>query len=233
VVEIESGALILSAGAGNERLVQDLRSSGIAFDPDESRQQKVNAYMLVLRSLRGTMDPMAGSFHDLGGMFLASRVDEVGRTVLLIGDGQRRLAEPAGGMASLSAGSWFRELEPSLKQLMPHVIQNPELFDWGFYEGPKTEPWAASGKYPDGGAPPKNYYWIKHQDMNAWLAWPSYLTFAPLVAAQILESIQKSLAKKPVANWTAWEGFRMPVEPLEERWRSCGLLDWSGFQALL
>jgi hypothetical protein len=234
-LKVRAGALVLSAGAGNEKLVNRLfANSHIQMDPNATRQQTVKTFMLVIRDLNGSLKPAAGMFQEFGGIFMVSRQDSQGRTVLLIGDKHRELVPYPGEMTAFDAATWFQGMKMELEKLLPLLINNANDYEWGIYEGIKAEPWTISDKFKEGGALPRIYCVHKHPDTPIWLTWPTLLTFAPKVASDIVGELDVFMKSRQPASsstdWSLWENFCMSLTPVEDRWKTIHLLGWDDFK---
>jgi hypothetical protein len=193
-LQIRASALVLSAGAGNEKLINHvLAKTSRHISLDATRQQTVKTFMLVIRDLKGSLKPVAGMFFDFGGIFIASRQDAQGRTVLLIADRQRELVSCPGEITALDAATWFRRMKIHLEQLLKTIIGNASDYEWGIYEATKAELWTRSKWFPDGGALPGSFSKNKHPNVPLWVTWPTLLTFAPKVASLIAEEMMETV----------------------------------------
>jgi glycine/D-amino acid oxidase-like deaminating enzyme len=230
-LQIRASALVLSAGAGNEKLLNPaLAKAGINMDPDATRQQTVKTFMLVVRDLTGLLKPAAGLFPEFGGIFIASRQDAQGRTVLLIADGHRSPVPCPGEMTALDAATWFGRLKIDLKKLLPTILDNPGDYEWGIYEATKAEPWTPSNRFPSGGELPGSFSKSRHPDIPLWVTWPTLLTFAPKVASQITKELMETVSPATsILDWNAWDNFCESLTPSDCRWKTTPLLSWNDF----
>jgi len=232
-LDVRARSLVLSAGAGNEKLLSQLFDRiGAPPDANAAKQQTVKTFMLVLRHEDGSMQPTHGMFPDSGGIFLVSRKDPSGRTVWLIGDRQRKLVSHPGEMTAFDAATWFQTFRMELDKLFPSVLSNRAAYEWGIYEATKAEPHTVgeSEKYREGGAFPGQYHVHKHPAAPLWLTWPSLLTFAPAVAEHIAADVASNISPQAPADWKPWSNFCMsPLTPGECRWKTTDLLKWDDF----
>lgn len=234
-LQVRAGSIVLSAGAGNEKLVNCLfTKTDIRLDATATRQQTVKTFMLVIRDLNGLLKPAAGMFQEFGGIFIVSRQDSQRRTVLLIGDKQRELMPFPGEITAFDATTWFHRLKTPLEDLLPEIVKNADDYEWGIYEGIKAEPWTMSDKLRDGGALPRGYYVHKHLHAPVWLTWPTLLTFAPMVASHIVQEVDAVMKTKAPAwlltDWGLWESFCVSLTAIEDRWKTTQLLCWKDFE---
>ncbi|MFZ0749686.1 MAG: hypothetical protein WAM70_10035, partial [Pyrinomonadaceae bacterium] len=229
-LQIRAGALVLSAGAGNERLVNRLLAEAkIPMDPVATRQQTIKTFMLVVRHPKESLPPVSGMFHEFDSVFMVSRQDEDGRTVWLIGNGRRELVQCAGEMTALDAATWFQGLESKLNQLFPQIIKNANDYEWGVYEATKAEPWTAK-PLGEGGKFPSSYHVHRHPTIPIWLTWPTLLTFAPKVASEIVGELKTTVRHASLStDWSVWNNFRKVLQPSECRWKTTPLLSWKDF----
>lgn len=230
-LDVSARALVLSAGAGNERLLDQLFGRiGAPPDVAATRQQTVKTFMLVLRHQDGSMPPTHGMFPDAGGIFLASRQDPSGRTVWLIGDRQREYVSHPGEMTAFDAAGWFAKFRIELDKLLPSILNNRFDYKWGIYEATKAEPYTVDRRFTEGGAFPRQYLIHKHTAAPVWLTWPSLLTFAPSVAERIAADVASNISPSGPADWKPWTDFCAgPLTPGECRWKTTDLLGWDDF----
>lgn len=228
-LDIACHAIVLSAGAGNERLIREVGSS-IQADLSAARQQTVKTYMLVVKTLAKGLEPVCGFFPFAGSIFLAHRSGADESIIWLVGDRQRNPVNFPGEWTVLDARGWFRKLRPELTRLMPWLWKNPEHHEWGIYEAAKAEPWGNSERYPHGGALPQRHQVVKDPWLNVWAAWPGFLTLAPLVAKEISDQIES--AAIPKSKGKPWNistaDVGISAEP--DRWQATPLLDWETFE---
>lgn len=230
--EVQARAVVFAAGAGNQRLVRDaLVGSSIRFSEKTCRQQTLKTYMLVLQAKSPGMSAVSGCFFELNGIFMAPRLDDRGITTWLVADRQRFPVFHPGDWTRTEPAHWFSELRPNLGRLVPALGESPESFRWGIYESPKAEVHTAGeGRFRNGGSLPSNFSVTKCGSTNAWLTWPTFLTYAPLVSRQIVEEILQAL-RSPDTSATQ----RLPVDPRRpvaapERWEVTPLLEWGEFR---
>ena len=230
-LQIRTSALILTAGAGNEQMASRFFSnSTVTPHQPKPKQQSVKTYMLVVKHLKASLAPVAGMFPDFGGLFMVSRRDPQGRTVWLIGNGDRKLVSCAGEMTAFDAAAWFQKLKMDLTKLLPDVIHNANDYAWGIYEASKAEPWTKSNNHPDGGEFPTSYGIYKDSTAPIWLAWPSLLTFTPIVALSIIDDLKLTVAPGAVTgDWRLWESFRAGLASSNCRWKTTPLQNWTEF----
>lgn len=231
-LQIRAGALVLSAGAGNEKLINQLRTrGGMPIDPHISRQQTVKTFMLVVKHRSGSLPPVAGLFPRAGGIFIASRQDPQGRTVWLIADGQRELVSNPGEMTATDAAAWFNKLKGHLEKLLPALVTDRDNYEWGIYEATKAERWTTSIRYGEGGALPPGYYMHNPPSTSVWLTWPTLLTLAPLVADAIVGDLKQTVGPAQLpTDWGLWDDFRVGLIPYECKWKTTPLLSWDDFK---
>lgn len=231
-LSIRAGALVLSAGAGNERLVSRLQAKGrIPLNPDITRQQTVKTFMLVVRHKDGSLPPVAGMFPFANGIFMASRQDSQGRTVWLIGDRQREVVSSPGEMTAFDAATWFHNLKEDLGKLLPTITTAPDNYEWGIYEATKAERWTAGKHFEDGGAFPHGYHIHNPPGTTVWLTWPTLLTLAPLVSSEIVAGLKRTVTPAPLMkDQSFWDDFRVDLSPNECRWKTTPLLNWEDFR---
>jgi len=227
-VRIHTKALALSAGAGNERLI-NLLNGPHSFDAETSRQQTVKTFMLVIRHLKAQEPLTAGFFPEFGGIFLVSRRDHEGKTVWLIGDKQRKLIPVPGESPAFDAVNWFTGLHSHLGNLVPRVFKRPEDYEWGIYEATKAERWTTNS-VGEAGRLPDAFSLSKHAQKNVWLTWPTLLTFAPLVA----ETLKDDLITHVVPGQTTldseqWQKLHLATPPADCRWKRTPLMNWTKF----
>lgn len=226
-IEIDAGAVVLSAGSGNEH-VQGL--FGLDASTNGSRQQTVKTFMLVVRELNAPLPPTTGMHVDFDGLFVVSRKDRDGKTVWLIGDKQRELVAVPGDMCAFDPVSWFRNTRLSLDKLYPKVMKSPQDYQWGIYEASKAEPWTQKGN-SKAGKFPGSFHSKKVPGLPIWLAWPTLLTFAPLVASLLVEDIVRVVKPNSVTtDWSVWNKFRVALAPERCRWKMTPLLSWQDFE---
>lgn len=227
-LRIHAHAVVLSAGSGNEH-VQGL--FGLNVSTNGSRQQTVKTYMLVVRELNQQLPPTSGMYPDFDGVFMVSRKDSQGRTVWLIADRQRKLVPVPGEISAFDPVSWFKSIKLTLTKLFPRLMDHPEDYEWGIYEAAKAEPWTENDRR-EGGKFPVNYYFKRMPGMPVWLAWPTLLTFAPLVANLIAQDLASVVAPNSAStDWAVWDNFRTTgLGPQECRWKITPLLSWSDFK---
>jgi len=226
-LEIDAGAVVLSAGSGNEH-VQGL--FGLDASTNGSKQQTVKTFMLVVREINQPLPPTTGMHPDFDGLFVVSRKDSAGRTVWLIGDKQRKLVAVPGDITAFDPISWFRNTRLALDKLHPKLMKSPDDYQWGIYEASKAEPWTQVGRSAAGKFPGR-YHFKRVPGLPVWLAWPTLLTFAPLVArliAQELTTVVKP--ESSTTDWKAWDRFRINLTPDECRWKMTPLLSWNDFK---
>ena len=235
--EIVCRGLVFTAGAGNEHFIQKtLPSSGIHLDTSTARQQTIKTYMLVVKDLQGThrrLERMCAMFPDHNGIFLAYREDphDQNAVVWLLGDGQRSYIHAPGQWTVLSARSWFQRLRHHIEQLFPWLMKDPANYRWGIYEATKAEPWTPHAQYPDRVKLPEKHEIHCVPGHNAWVAWPSFLTLAPTVAAEMGKAVSKSsiLRSSEIVNRADWDRIRKQVEPGKDFWQTIPLLNWDDF----
>jgi glycine/D-amino acid oxidase-like deaminating enzyme len=230
-LQIRAGALVLSAGAGNEKLINRLFAQGvIPHDPDATRQQTVKTFMLVVRHQSDSLPPVSGMFPNAGGIFIVSRQDSEGRTIWLIGDKQREIVTSPGEMIAFDAATWFYNLKKHLEKLLPTITTDAGNYEWGIYEATKAERWTANPRFEYGGAFPKGYHLHNHPTTPVWLAWPTLLTFAPLVASALVSNLKQTVAPASLpTDWGVWDKFCVSLTPNECRWKTTPLLSWADF----
>jgi len=226
-LRIEACAVVLSAGSGNEHL-QGL--FGLDALTNGSKQQTVKTFMLVIGEINEPLPANTGMHLDFDGLFLVSRKDSNGRTVWLIGDKQRKLVAVPGDISAFDPVSWFRRTRLTLEKLFPKLISSPDDYEWGIYEASKAELWTQFG--PDAaGKFPGSYHFKRVPALPVWLAWPTLLTFAPLVASLIAQDVATVLKPKTVAtDWLVWNDFRIALAPENCRWKITPLLGWKDFE---
>lgn len=230
-IQVRAGAVVLSAGAGNETLIKDLFDTApLPTDPRAIRQQTVKTFMLVLRHLNDSLPLVTGMFPDFGGIFIVSRQDSQGRMIWLIGDKQRRLVPVPGEMTTFDAITWFQNLKNALELLLPDIIENAVNYEWGIYEATKAERWTENKKLEGGGGFPEGYHIHKHPTQSIWLAWPTLLTFAPLVANSVVTELKQFVTPgKFSMNQNVWGKFKRTLAPSECRWKKTPLQSWNDF----
>jgi hypothetical protein len=231
-LDVRARSLVLSAGAGNEKLLAHLFDKiGAPPDANAVKQQTVKTFMLVLRHKDGSMQPTHGMFPDSGGIFLVSRKDPSGRTVWLIGDRQRKLVSHPGEITAFDAATWFQTFRMELDKLFPSVLSNRNDYEWGIYEATKAEPRTVDDRrFREGGAFPGQYHVHKHPAAPLWLTWPSLLTFAPAVAERVAADVKSHLSTPAPADWKPWDDFcASPLTPGDCRWKTTDLLKWNDF----
>lgn len=228
---VRSKAVVLAAGAGNERLLHNLSSNpNIVQRSQSTKQQTIKTFMLVIRHFDDSLPLVTGMFPEFGGIFIVSRRDDLGRTVWLIGDKQRQLVPVPGEMTAFDANSWFRRLKTELTKLFPQLMNNAENYEWGVYEATKAETFGIDKRFPEGGVFPGGYHLYKEPDKPIWLTWPTLLTFAPLIADEITNDVVKTIPLRTSSmNWSSWERFCPIVAPEECRWKTTALLNWKDF----
>jgi len=226
-LQFDAGAVVLSAGSGNEHVQ---RLFGLNVSNNGSRQQTVKTFMLVVREIDEQLPPTSGMYPDFDGLFMVSRTDPDGRTVWLIADRQRKLVPVPGEITAFDPVSWFRTIKLTLTKLFPRLMDHPEDYEWGIYEAAKAELWTENDRR-EGGKFPVNYHFNRMPGMPVWLAWPTLLTFAPLVAHLIAQDLATVVTPKSVAtNWCVWNKFRIGLAPEECRWKMTPLLNWDDFK---
>jgi hypothetical protein len=228
---IRSQSLVFSAGAGNEKLTDELFRSEADSAISAVRQQTVKTFMLVVQHPKGSLPLLGGMFPDMGGIFMASRQDLKGRPIWLIGDRQRELVSTPGEMTAFDAASWFSKLRIEFERLFPKIINEANNYRWGIYEATKAEPWTASRRFEGGGAFPDGYWIHKHVNAPVWVTWPTLLTFAPKVSNLIVTDLLKVI--KPGFTFTnrpVWDNFRITLTTGECRWKTTALLSWTEFK---
>jgi glycine/D-amino acid oxidase-like deaminating enzyme len=230
-LDVRARSLVLSAGAGNEKLLAQLYDSvGAPPDANAAKQQTVKTFMLVLRHKDDSMRPTHGMFPDSGGIFLVSRKDPSGRTVWLIGDRQRERVSHPGEITAFDAATWLQKFRMELDKLFPYLPSNRDEYEWGIYEATKAEPHTVGGRFKDGGAFPGQYHVHKHPAAPLWLTWPSLLTFAPSAAERIAADVGSYLSTPSPTDWKPWSNFCAgPLAPGECRWKTTDLLKWGDF----
>lgn len=231
LLHIDTSALVLSAGAGNEKLVTHLFHKGeLPLDLDATKQQTVKTFMLVIRHLKGSLPLVAGMFPDFGGIFVVSRKDAQNRTVWLVGDKQRKLVGVPGEIAAFDAVTWFENLRIELEQLFPELINHADDFEWGIYDATKAERWTGNDRFEEGGVFPGDYHLHKHPGAALWLTWPTLLTFAPMVASSIVSELKRDVPLGSTGqDWSSWDTFRLSKGPSECRWKTTPMLSWEDF----
>jgi glycine/D-amino acid oxidase-like deaminating enzyme len=235
--EIICRGLVFTAGAGNEHFIlRTLPASGIHLDTSIARQQTIKTYMLVIKDMQGTdrkLERMCAMFPDHHNIFLAYREDprDPNTLVWLLGDGQRSHIRTPGQWTGLNARSWFQRIRPNIKKLFPWLLEAPESYRWGIYEATKAEPWTPKEQYPDQIMLPEKHQIHRVPGHNAWVAWPSFLTLAPTVAAEMAEAIATSSIPRStqIVNRADWDLIRKKVEPGKDLWETTPLLDWDTF----
>jgi glycine/D-amino acid oxidase-like deaminating enzyme len=226
-LQIRARSLVLSAGAGNETVINSLFGSATT---NATRQQTVKTFMLVLRHKQDSLPWLAGMFPDFGGIFFVSRKDSQGRTVWLIGDKQRELVAVPGDMTTFDAITWFEKLKRAMEKLFPDTTANADNYEWGIYEATKAEHLTKNKRFTSGGAFPESYHVHKDPAKPLWLVWPTLLTFAPLVARSIVADLTKSVSLgSPKADWNLWDRFRSSLPPGDCRWKKTPLQSWEKF----
>ncbi|MBC8031913.1 MAG: FAD-dependent oxidoreductase [Pyrinomonadaceae bacterium] len=229
-LQVRARAVVLSAGTGNEHLIDHLFEGPTRQpNPKATKQQTVKTFMLVVRHLNGSLPPVTGMFPDFGGIFMVSREDAQGRTVWLIGDRQRQLVTVPGEMTTLDAITWFQNLKKALATLLPQLIDDPNNYEWGIYEAIKAEPWRDKSGAGAGGGFPVGFHVHEHPLKPVWLAWPGLLTFAPLVASSIVTGLQQKVVSSSSTDWDLWERFRFTLPAGECRWKKTPLQTWKDF----
>lgn len=231
-LRIRSGALILSAGTGNERLVDRLLAQkGVTVNADTTRQQTVKTFMLVVRHQSGSLPPVAGMFPYAGGIFIVSRKDPQGRTVWLIGDKQREVVSFPGEITAFDAAAWFHKLKKDLGKLLPTLLAEPDKYEWGIYEATKAERWTVGKRFKHGGAFPEGYYMHNPSGTTVWLTWPTLLTLAPLLASAVVSDLKQTVPPRQLpTDWSLWDNFCLRLIPNECRWKTTPLLSWEEFK---
>lgn len=226
-LQFDAGAVVLSAGSGNEHVQ---RLFGVNVSNNGSRQQTVKTFMLVVREIDEQLPPTSGMYPDFDGLFMVSRTDPDGRTVWLIADRQRKLVPVPGEITAFDPLSWFRTIKLTLTKLFPRLMDHPEHYEWGIYEAAKAELWTENDRR-EGGKFPVNYHFNRMPGMPVWLAWPTLLTFAPLVAHLIAQELATAVTPKSAAtNWSVWNKFRIGLAPEDCRWKMTPLLNWDDFK---
>ena len=230
-LKIRANALVLSAGAGNEKLVSHLLADApIQLDTKAARQQTIKTFMLVIRDLHGSLKPASAMFPDYGGIFIVSRQDEQGRTVLLIGNGNRKLVPCPGEIIAFDAARWFQGLRKDLEPLLPDILDQPDNYEWGIYEATKAERFTTKPN-GDGGAMPKTPYLYKPDAAPMWLTWPTLLTFVPQVADQLVGELKQALPHPQSSpDWEVWNNSCVRLTPVEDRWKTTPLMRWKDFE---
>jgi len=227
-IVIKTNSLILSAGAGNERLISLLNGSG-SFHVETSRQQTVKTFMLVVRHLNSSEPLASGFFPEFGGIFMVSRRDLQGKIVWLIGDKQRKLIPVPGESPAFDAVNWFGNLNRHLVNLLPRIANNPDEYEWGIYEATKAERWTTNSK-GEAGRMPEAFHVSRHPSKSIWLTWPTLLTFAPLVAASIRDDLVATAApQQPVSDLEHWQRLRLDLNAADCRWKRTPLVSWTKF----
>jgi glycine/D-amino acid oxidase-like deaminating enzyme len=226
-IEIDTGAVVLSAGSGNEYM-QGL--FGLNGSANGSKQQTVKTFMLVIREINKPLPPTTGMHVDFDGLFVVSRKDPAGKTVWLVGDKQRELVRVPGDIVSFDQIRWFRNARMSLDKLYPKLMKSPQDYEWGIYEAAKAEPWTQLGS-SRAGKFPGSFHFKRVPGLPIWLAWPTLLTFAPLVAELIANDLGNVVTAKSVnTDWSEWHKFRVPLAPENCRWKKTPLLSWQDFE---
>ena len=226
-LQIDAGAVVLSAGSGNEH-VQGL--FGLNSSTIGSKQQTVKTFMLVVREINEPLPPTTGMHPDFEGLFVVSRTDGGGRSVWLIGDKQRKLVAVPGDMTAFDPVSWFKNTRLALDKLFPNLMKSPGDYEWGIYEASKAEPWTQVGRSTAGKFPGK-YHFKRVTGLPVWLAWPTLLTFAPLVASLIVQDVATVINPQTSAtDWKVWDKFRVNLTPDQCRWKMTPLLSWDDFK---
>jgi len=222
-VTVQPGAVVLAAGAGNQRLLE------LVSEGDRTLLAKIRgvqhirkAHMLVIKGPRRRLPPFAGIFPRLGGLFIGSRI--VGDDVvwLVSDDRSPHLEEPEDWIA-YDEKWWLPRAVQSLEKLSPRTFERKDGLLWGVYAAPKAEVRTPAFEI--------RRDWVQQFGIrNLWAVWPAKLTLAPLAAREILSGVRDILGKPRPELLNGWREVRTPVAAAVELWEKTFLVPWEQFR---
>jgi glycine/D-amino acid oxidase-like deaminating enzyme len=222
-VTIQPGAVVLAAGAGNQRLLE-LVSQGDRTQLARSRgvQHIRKAHMLVVKGPKRRLPPLAGIFPKVGALFIGSRVvgDDV---VWLVSDDRSPHLEEPEDWITYDEKWWLPRTIQSLEKLAPRTFENKEGLLWGVYAAPKAEVRTLAFEI--------RRDWVQQFGIrNLWAVWPAKLTLAPLAAREVASAISTLLGKPRPELLSGWRDVRIPVSAASELWERTALIPWKEFR---
>jgi len=222
-VTIQPRALVLAAGAGNQRLLE-LVSEGDRGLLAKMRgiQHIRKAHMLVIKGPKRLLQPLAGIFPKVGGLFIGSRV--VGDdTVWLVSDDRSPHLEEPEDWINYDERWWLPRTIQSLERVAPKTFESKDALRWGVYAAPKAEVRTPAFE--------TRRDWVQQFGVrNLWAVWPAKLTLAPLAALEIASAIKDHLQMPGPALPGQWREIRVPVSTAPELWEKTPILPWKEFR---
>lgn len=232
IIQVEARRMIAAAGTGNHGLIR----SPI---PDQARQQTVQAHMLLVRASEKSpadLAPIAGFFRPDDAhrpVFIAPRIQN-GRTIWLISDGTRIMANPddlcKNNWPEAMTSEWVNKLMIPLSKLHGGAFGpgGPDRLEWAVHCAAKAERRHPQDKMPEG---PEH---CCIDDRSICVVWPTLLTHIPRMGRQIAEkkewlgNASFNLTTGMPETWSNWQ--RQPGIAVEN-WRNIQFQPWWDFKA--
>jgi glycine/D-amino acid oxidase-like deaminating enzyme len=217
-------ALVLAAGAGNQALLDRATGGSRALAGRLRDQQQIRkGHMLVVSGPAESLGALSGVFPHCG-LFLVAR-REGSEVTWLISDDRSPLLGFVEDWLEYDTRAWLPQVIAALRQVAPRYFTSPERLRWGIYEAPKAEGRAL-------GFVPGEERIEQFRIPNLWVLWPTKLTLAPKVGAEVLGQLGQLIDRpNPWAGpQPLWESRRVRVAVAPERWRKTPLTSWDEFR---
>jgi glycine/D-amino acid oxidase-like deaminating enzyme len=174
---LQAQAVIFAAGTGNEAALQMLKVS-------EQHTQRRPLRQIMVRPM-----PQALYGHGIVGrpkprVTITSHPDGTGNYIWYLGG---NIAEEGAGLPETEALQFAKK---EMQDIFPAIDWNDK--EWASWQGDRAEPFDASGQLPSGP--------VVQQRGKILLVWPVKLTFAPLLADNIYNWLQKNDIKPSPAS---------------------------------
>lgn len=176
-VDIDAAQIVLTAGAGNEALMEPLLSSAVDHQQLGSMQRRP-LQMVLLRGDLPMLYAHALGMSDKPRITVTSHKDATSKTIWYIG------GQPAEHGVGKPASEVIAATRKELVDLLPWM--NFSDMEWSTWNVDRAE-----GRQPDGSRPDQPVYF---QAANVIVAWPTKLAFAPMLtrSLQSVLSVAKS-----------------------------------------
>lgn len=167
--KLQAQAILFTAGAGNEEALKLLKVK-------ETHTQRRPLRQIMVRHMPDALYGHGITNKPKPRVTITSHSDHNGEYIWYLGGNIAELG------ASLTDAEALAFAKKEMQEMFPHI--NWDEKEWATWLGDRAEPKSADGRLPPGP--------VLHQRGKVLLAWPVKLTFAPLLADNILDWLKRS-----------------------------------------